>query len=288
MEQWRWMPDQLGDFYVWVNVPEFMLRVVKDGQVIHTERVIVGKPETPTPVFSQDLEQVIFHPSWGVPESIKRQDILPSLDRGSTRLFTHYKLRIQRGGRDVDPRQWIGRPPTSAISTSTSRPARPTCWASSNSASPTSTTSTCTTRRTRNCSMLPSAPSATAACACATPAARRAAAGGGPGLAGAARRRGRQRRAAEQPGQFHPQGPRPHHLLHRRGGRGRQAQAVRRHLRPRAAHRPRHGRQGAPDRATREGRAAGASRGDRPPRRDRTGGAVRSKKEWINSAFGNH
>jgi murein L,D-transpeptidase YcbB/YkuD len=103
MEQWRWMPGQLGDLYVWVNVPEFMLRVVKDGKVIHTERVIVGKRETPTPVFSQDLEQVIFHPSWGVPESIKRQDILPSLKRGSTRLFSHYKLRIQRGGRDVDP-----------------------------------------------------------------------------------------------------------------------------------------------------------------------------------------
>jgi murein L,D-transpeptidase YcbB/YkuD len=103
MEQWRWMPDQLGELYVWVNVPEFTLRVVKGGNVIHTERVIVGKRETPTPVLSQDLEQVIFHPSWGVPESIKRQDILPSLRRGSTRLFTHYKLRIQRGGRDVDP-----------------------------------------------------------------------------------------------------------------------------------------------------------------------------------------
>jgi L,D-transpeptidase YcbB len=103
MEQWRWMPDQLGDLYVWVNVPEFLLRVVKDGKVIHTERAIVGKRDTPTPVFSQNLEQVIFHPSWGVPESIKRQDVLPSLRRGSTRLFTHYKLRIQRGGRDVDP-----------------------------------------------------------------------------------------------------------------------------------------------------------------------------------------
>jgi len=103
MEEWRWMPEDLGPFYVWVNLPEFTLRVVKDGKVIHTERVIAGKRDTPTPVFSQDLEQVIFHPSWGVPESIKKQDILPSLMRGSTRLFTHYKLRIQRGGRDIDP-----------------------------------------------------------------------------------------------------------------------------------------------------------------------------------------
>jgi L,D-transpeptidase YcbB len=103
LEEWRWMPDTLGDFYIWVNIPEFTLRVVKGGNVIHAERVVVGKPDTPTPVFSQNLEQIIFHPSWGVPESIKRQDVLPSLIRGSTRIFTFYHLRIQRGGRDIDP-----------------------------------------------------------------------------------------------------------------------------------------------------------------------------------------
>ena len=97
------MPESLGDFYVWVNVPEFTLRVVKNGQVIHTERVVVGKRDTPTPIFSQDMEQVIFHPNWGVPESIKKADVLPSLIRGSTRIFTFYHLKIQRGGRDVDP-----------------------------------------------------------------------------------------------------------------------------------------------------------------------------------------
>ena len=103
MEAWRWMPESLGDFYIWINIPEFLLRVVKDGKIIHTERVVVGKRDTPTPVLSQNLEQIIFHPSWGVPESIKKQDVLPSLIRGSTRLFTFYHLRIQRGGRDIDP-----------------------------------------------------------------------------------------------------------------------------------------------------------------------------------------
>jgi murein L,D-transpeptidase YcbB/YkuD len=49
------------------------------------------------------MVQVVFHPNWGVPESIKKQDVLPSLIRGSTRIFTFYHLRIQRGGRDVDP-----------------------------------------------------------------------------------------------------------------------------------------------------------------------------------------
>ena len=97
------MPESLGDFFVWVNIPEYTLRVVKDGKVIHTERVIVGKRDTQTPVFSQDIEQVIFHPFWGIPESIKRNDVLPSLARGSSRLLERYNLRIQRGGRDIDP-----------------------------------------------------------------------------------------------------------------------------------------------------------------------------------------
>jgi energy-coupling factor transporter ATP-binding protein EcfA2 len=45
MEQWRWMPERLGDFYVWANVPEFLLRVVKDGKVIHTERMGISGPD---------------------------------------------------------------------------------------------------------------------------------------------------------------------------------------------------------------------------------------------------
>src|SRR5262249_28724706 len=37
MEEWRWMPEDLGETYVWANIPEFMVRVVKNGRVIHAE-----------------------------------------------------------------------------------------------------------------------------------------------------------------------------------------------------------------------------------------------------------
>ena len=42
MEQWRWMPDDLGPLHVVVNIPEFQVRVMKDGRPIHTERVVTG------------------------------------------------------------------------------------------------------------------------------------------------------------------------------------------------------------------------------------------------------
>ena len=103
MEQWRWMPDGWGDFYVWVNIPEYTVRVVKSGQVIHSERVIVGRTNTPTPVFSDEMKQVIFHPFWGVPDSIKQNELLPSLARGNTGVLERNGLRVQYRGRDIDP-----------------------------------------------------------------------------------------------------------------------------------------------------------------------------------------
>ena len=44
MEEWRWMPEDMGAYHIWVNVPEFMFRVVKDGKIVHEERVITGLP----------------------------------------------------------------------------------------------------------------------------------------------------------------------------------------------------------------------------------------------------
>lgn len=103
MEQWRWMPEDLGNFYVWVNIPEYIIRVVKDGHLIHSERVIVGRPNTQTPVFSHEMEQVIFHPYWGVPESIKTNELLPSLARGNTGVLERQGLRVSYRGRDINP-----------------------------------------------------------------------------------------------------------------------------------------------------------------------------------------
>jgi murein L,D-transpeptidase YcbB/YkuD len=102
MEQWRWMPEDLGQFYVWANIPEFTLRVVKDGKTVFTERLVVGKADTQTPIFSDEMETIVFHPFWGVPNSIKVKEILPGLIRG-TNVLARNDLRIQYRGRDIDP-----------------------------------------------------------------------------------------------------------------------------------------------------------------------------------------
>jgi len=112
MERWRWLPHDLGPFYVTVNIPEFMLRVVEDGKTIHTTRVVAGKPDKQTPVFSDEMEEVVFNPYWNVPTSIKMQEIAPYLQQGGgffgggwdTSVLARHNLRIRgASGREIDP-----------------------------------------------------------------------------------------------------------------------------------------------------------------------------------------
>ncbi|BAT57755.1 murein L,D-transpeptidase [Variibacter gotjawalensis] len=70
MERWRWLPRNLGQTYVMVNVPDFTLKMVDRGNQIFTTRIIVGKANTPSPVFSDEIENIVVNPSWHVPESI--------------------------------------------------------------------------------------------------------------------------------------------------------------------------------------------------------------------------
>lgn len=104
MERWRWVPSDLGRLHIWNNLPEFITRVVKDGAIIHEERIIIGQPETQTPVFSAPMLQVVFQPEWGVPPSIKINDLLPKLQDGDFEVLNRRDMRIiGTKGQELNP-----------------------------------------------------------------------------------------------------------------------------------------------------------------------------------------
>ncbi len=111
MERWRWLPHDLGPYYVTVNIPEFMLRVVEDNKVVHQTRVVTGKPDKQTPVISDEMEEIVFNPYWNVPNSIKMQEIAPYFGGGGgffggwdTSILQRHGLRLRgANGRDIDP-----------------------------------------------------------------------------------------------------------------------------------------------------------------------------------------
>jgi L,D-transpeptidase YcbB len=102
LEMWRWMPE-LGDTYVHNNIPEFMTRMYRSGKLVHAERIVTGKSDTPTPIFSDEFELVVFKPFWNVPESIKWKELQPQLQANPGAL-EKVGLRAAYNGKEVDPR----------------------------------------------------------------------------------------------------------------------------------------------------------------------------------------
>jgi len=70
LERWRWMPRELGDKYIMVNIPNYQLNLIENGQSILNMKVIVGKPDRRTPTLDDKVTQVIINPSWFVPPSL--------------------------------------------------------------------------------------------------------------------------------------------------------------------------------------------------------------------------
>ncbi len=77
LDRWRWLPRDLGKFYLLTNVPEFQLRLTVDNEIIRSYRTIVGKPgRTATPQLAEVVEGVVFNPTWTVPQSIVKGERL--------------------------------------------------------------------------------------------------------------------------------------------------------------------------------------------------------------------
>ncbi|MDJ0948706.1 MAG: L,D-transpeptidase family protein [Alphaproteobacteria bacterium] len=81
MERRRWMPDELGRKYVFVNMADFELKVVDGPKTIHVTRVVVGKPFHRTPVMSAKMTYLVLNPYWHVPPSIARKELLPKIKK---------------------------------------------------------------------------------------------------------------------------------------------------------------------------------------------------------------
>lgn len=73
MDRWRWLPRDLGDKYIIVNVPSFHATLVQDGATRWKERAIAGKLSTPTPQLNAMATGVILNPWWEVPKSIEHE-----------------------------------------------------------------------------------------------------------------------------------------------------------------------------------------------------------------------
>lgn len=102
LERLRWMPRELGNMYIFVNVPLMELFFRNGGEEVMRMRVIVGKPDRQTPTLDANMQHVVFNPSWGVPPTILKKDVLPGIQQSGAAYLAKKGLRVyDRRGRQV-------------------------------------------------------------------------------------------------------------------------------------------------------------------------------------------
>lgn len=111
LERWRWLPTDLGERHVLVNLPGYELVAVERDQPKLRMRVIIGLEDWSTPVFSEQMEFLVLNPAWYVPRRIATEEVLPLLQtnpRGASRLGIQVSRRDT--GQRVDPAavDWSG------------------------------------------------------------------------------------------------------------------------------------------------------------------------------------
>ena len=67
-----------------VNQPDFTLKVMHNGAQVWTTRIVIGKPDKPTPLLSETMKYITINPTWNVPPSIVYNEYLPALQQDPT------------------------------------------------------------------------------------------------------------------------------------------------------------------------------------------------------------
>jgi L,D-transpeptidase YcbB len=93
LERVRWLPDDLGDRHVLVNIPGYQLAVVDGGRTVLEMPVVVGSTTRRTPEFSTRITTLVFNPTWTVPVKLATQDMLPKMRRDQ-RYFADHGIRV--------------------------------------------------------------------------------------------------------------------------------------------------------------------------------------------------
>lgn len=115
MEQSKWLPDDLGSRYVFINQPAFRVYYHQNGQEQFSMRVVVGSPSHQTFFFQDEIQTVELNPYWGVPQSIIINEMLPKL-RQDPSYLDRMGYQVEVSGKAVSSTAVDWRGSTQAIS----------------------------------------------------------------------------------------------------------------------------------------------------------------------------
>jgi murein L,D-transpeptidase YcbB/YkuD len=103
LDRWRQLPVPPQTHYLLVNIPAYTLYLVDRDSIVLESRIIVGKPETPTPELSGSIDRITVNPYWYVPRKIAVEEFLPQLQTDTAFLTNNNFDVLDRKGNIISP-----------------------------------------------------------------------------------------------------------------------------------------------------------------------------------------
>jgi murein L,D-transpeptidase YcbB/YkuD len=113
IERWRWFADTLAENYFIINIPDYSLNVVENKDTTVVRKIVVGTNSRKTPILTSTLKTVVFNPTWTVPPTILKEDIVPAMKRNRNYLKNKNITIYDKTDSAVDPKDWNEKSPGS-------------------------------------------------------------------------------------------------------------------------------------------------------------------------------
>jgi murein L,D-transpeptidase YcbB/YkuD len=102
LERGRWLLHNVPESFVLVDVAGYKVSYFKGGERVWNSRVQVGKPYRSTPIFKSAINYITLNPTWTVPPTILRKDVLPKVRKDPGYLARNNIRVLNRNGQTLD------------------------------------------------------------------------------------------------------------------------------------------------------------------------------------------
>lgn len=103
MDKFKQLPDSAPGRFIWVNLPAFHLQFWNEDTIAFMSKIVCGKPVTPTPTLTSAISDMVIYPTWTVPESIIKKEMLPGLKKSPGYLAKKGLSLYNYNGDLIDP-----------------------------------------------------------------------------------------------------------------------------------------------------------------------------------------
>jgi murein L,D-transpeptidase YcbB/YkuD len=103
LDRARWLLHHIPEELLLVDIAGFKVTYFRGGKALWKSRVQVGMSYRTTPVFKSEVNYITLNPTWTVPPTILRKDILPKLRKDLSYLREHNIRVLDSNGQQLDP-----------------------------------------------------------------------------------------------------------------------------------------------------------------------------------------